>query len=621
MNLSEIKSPADLKALDITQMNELAGQIRQFLIENVAKTGGHLSSNLGVVELTMALHYVFDSPSDKIFFDVGHQSYVHKILTGRMDQFDKLRQYQGLSGFQKRHESPCDPWEAGHSSTALSAALGMAVARDLNQEHYSVVPVVGDAAMAGGLSVEALNEIGAEKRNIVIIFNDNNMSISAGVGALNETFTRLRTSKPYVELKHDLTDALSTSKAGESILNSLRDVKNSVKKSIVNDSFFGELGLDYIGPVDGHDLKKLIRTLKIAKEHNGPIVVHVITKKGKGYPFAENDTEGKWHGVSPFNPKTGKVISGVPINHCSWSALIADTVFDLAALNKDIVTLTPAMISGSKLEKLFKAYPERCFDCGIAEDHAAVFAASLANSGKKPFLSIYSSFLQRAYDQMNHEIARMDLPVVIGIDRSGLVGEDGATHHGVFDIQLLRALPNFILAQPKDAKEAQNLLYTAFNQNHPFAIRYPRGSVLNQHLDQYEMLPIGSWVKWEAANSRCIVFAYGSDVDRILSKVKINDLAVSVVNCRFFKPLDISMLVECCEKHLPMIIYETDIKTGGLSSAILETCNDLNLNAQFIRIGIEDHFVEHGSMRELRKVEHIDLDTLFKKIEEVIAIE
>ncbi len=601
MNIENIKGPQEIKQLSIAELETLSTEIRQFLIQSVAKTGGHLSSNLGVVELTIALHVVFDSPQDKIFFDVGHQSYVHKILTGRANRFDTLRQYKGISGFQKRAESIHDPWEAGHSSTALSAALGMAVSRDLNKEQYCVVPVVGDAAMAGGLSIEALNQIGSLQPNMVIIFNDNNMSISKNVGALNETFTRLRTSKPYNDLKQDISSVLSTSKHGESVLNAMRDVKNAVKKNIANHSFFTELNLDYIGPVDGHDLKSLIKTLTIAKKHRGPIVVHVITQKGKGYSFAEQDTQGAWHGVSQFNVAIGKPLKQLPENHCSWSEIIANTVVDLARTNEDIVTLTPAMIAGSKLEKFFKLFPQRAFDCGIAEEHAAVFAASLANCGKRPFLAIYSSFLQRAYDQFNHELARMDLPVVVGIDRCGLVGEDGATHHGVFDIQLLRALPNFILCEAKDSEEAQQLLYTGFQQSHPFAIRYPRGSEVYKKVNEYHEIEIGTWTKWQYNNnSKAIVITYGCDVERVIAKASINEIAITVINARFFKPLDTEMLHFCAASNLPIIVYETDIQAGGLSSAILEYCNDAHLTMPLIRLGIKDHFVEHGSLPQLR---------------------
>lgn len=611
MNIFDIKGPSDIKTLSYAQLEDLAQQIRIFLIESIAKTGGHLSSNLGVVELTLAMHYVFDSPQDKFIFDVGHQSYVHKILTGRAGQFTQLRQYKGIAGFQKRKESDHDAWEAGHSSTSLSAALGMCVARDLDHQHFQVVPVIGDGALTGGMAMEALNQIGSEQRNMVIIFNDNNMSISQNVGAMDETFTRLRTSKPYNTLKEDLKGALSTSKMGKSVLTSMKNIKNAVKENVVDTSIFGDFNLDYIGPVDGHDIRRLIKVLEIARRHDGPIVVHVLTKKGKGYPFAEEDKEGKWHGVSQFDPKTGLSLSRMPAGQKSWSEVISCTLCELAKMNEDIVAITPAMKSGSKLSNFFTAYPNRSFDCGIAEEHAMTFAAGLAASGKHPFLSVYSSFLQRAYDQISHDVARMKLPVVIGIDRCGLVGEDGETHHGVFDIAMLRHIPNLILSQPKDAIEAQQLLYTAFSQKAPFAIRYPRGNTPFHKLEHYDALPIGSWTTWQYGHdSKLCVITYGDNVDKVISKAKVNALPITVVNARFFKPLDETMLEEICQLEIPVIIYETDVLAGGLSSAILEFANDHGYAKHFIRIGIHDHFVEHGSMPQLKKVEHLDINTL-----------
>lgn len=615
MNIYDINGPEDIKHLSIDELETLCNDIRTFLVDNVSKTGGHLSSNLGVVELSVSLHYLFHSPKDKLIFDVGHQSYIHKILTGRAPQFSTLRQYKGLSGFQKRYESEHDVWEAGHSSTSLSAALGMAVARDLNHENYHVIPVIGDGSLSSGMSMEALNQIGYEKKNMIIIFNDNNMSISKNVGAMDATFTRMRTSKPYIALKEDISSSLSTSKLGKTVLNNLRSFKNSVKDNVVDTSIFGEFDLEYIGPVDGHDVKALLKILKVAKKHKGPIVVHVITKKGKGYSFAEEDVLGEWHGVPQFDAKSGVFLSKTPMGHASWSEVMSESLLHLAKTNKDIVAITPAMVGGSKLSKFFDTYPERSFDCGIAEEHATTFAASLANCGKRPFISMYSSFLQRAYDQINHDIARMDVPVVIGIDRAGLVGEDGETHHGVFDISILRSLPNIILTQPKDAIEAQNLLYTAFQQPHPFAIRYPRGNVPFTPLDSLEMIPIGSWTTWSyAKKSKVIVIAYGSDVDKIISKAKVNARPITVVNARFFKPLDETMMQEIITSKLPVIIYETDTLTGGLSSAILEYANDHNCKKHFERIGIANHFVEHGSLPILRKSEHIDMNSLFDSI-------
>lgn len=616
MNIYDIKGPEDLKELSIAQLQDLAQQIRVFLVQSIAKTGGHLSSNLGIVELTLAMHYVFQSPQDKFLFDVGHQAYVHKILTGRAAQFPNLRQYKGIAGFQKRKESVHDAWEAGHSSTSLSAALGMAVARDLNHGTFQVVPIIGDGALTGGMAMEALNQIGSEQRNMVIIFNDNNMSISKNVGAMDEAFTTLRTSKSYNIIKEDLKSTLSTSKIGKSVLQTMTNMKNTVKENVVDTSIFGDFNLDYIGPVDGHDLKSLLKVLKIAKHHDGPIVVHVITKKGKGYRYAEEDKDGKWHGVSQFDPNTGETLSKTPVGHCSWSEVISTTLLTLAEKNTDIVAITPAMKGGSKLEKFFRALPDRSFDCGIAEEHAMTFAAGLAASGKRPFISIYSSFLQRAYDQINHDVARMNLPVVIGVDRCGLVGEDGETHHGVFDVAMLRPIPNMIIAQPKDAVEAQNLLYSAFQHTSgPYAIRYPRGNVPFQKVSSYTWIEPGTWTSWcECVDIQAIIITYGADVDKVISKARVNNLPIMVVNARFFKPIDGVMMEQLCEMHKPIIVYETDMKVGGLSSACLEFMNDHGCLEHLVRMGIDDHYVEHGSLPQLRKVEHLDTNSLFELI-------
>lgn len=617
MHVYDISGPADIRQLSIKELEALAAEIRAFLIESISRTGGHLSSNLGIVELTLALHVVFDSPRDRILFDVGHQSYVHKILTGRARQFSTLRQYKGLSGFQKRHESEHDCWEAGHSSTSLSAALGMAVARDLNGEHYHIVPVIGDGAMASGMSMEALNQIGGEERNMIIIFNDNSMSISRNVGAMDVAFTRLRTSRSYTTLKNDLQQGLSTSRFGRSLLKGMKNFKNAIKDNVVDTSIFGEFNLDYIGPINGHDLSELIKVLKVAKQHKGPIVVHVLTKKGKGYPYAENDKEGAWHGVAPFDPNSGKPLAALPAGHCSWSEAIARILCDLARDDRDIVAITPAMKAGAKLDGFAREFPQRFFDCGIAEEHAMTFAAGLAASGKRPFISVYSSFLQRAYDQINHDVARMKLPVVIGIDRCGLVGEDGETHHGVFDITMLHAIPNLIMAQPKDVQEARALMKTAFGCAQPFCIRYPRGSVPYTK-EEGEPAPVGTWTRWAPQReARVCVISYGSDIDRIISKVRANDMPVEIVNARYFKPLDEAMLDDILYRSIPVIVYESDMLDGGLSSAILQYINDHRICCHLIRIGIGDHYVEQGSIPQLRRAEKIDMNTLFKELEEL----
>jgi 1-deoxy-D-xylulose-5-phosphate synthase len=611
VDIKLIKNPKFLKEASVKECQVLGEQIREFLINSISKTGGHLASNLGVVELTIALHKAFNSPEDKIFFDVGHQCYTHKILTGRANEFNKLRQYNGLSGYQKFEESEHDVWEAGHSSTSLSAALGMAIARDLNNEKYHVVPIIGDGALGSGMALEALNNIGSEKRNMIIVFNDNNMSISNNVGAMTKGFARLRTEKRYNSLKQEMKTALNKTDVGKNVLNGLRGIRNIVKEQVVDAGIFGEFDIDYLGPVDGHNIRDLINAFEVAKNHEGPIVIHVLTKKGKGYKFCEEDSVGKWHGVGPFNIATGKPLVGNEGKLISWSQVISDALYELAKEDEDILVLTPAMIAGSKLEKFFAKYPERSFDCGIAEEHAVTLSAALALSNKKPFLSIYSSFLQRGYDQLNHDVCRMNLPVVFGIDRAGIVGEDGDTHHGVFDISFMRSLPNIIMSQPKDAKEANNLLYTAFNQKQPFSIRIPRGSTESNN-DKFEKIEIGSWSIFnDKEYNKVVVLTYGPDVDKILNKILVNNLPITVVNCRFFKPLDNNMLEYISNKKLKTIIYETDILIGGLGSAILEWANDNKKDMDIVRFGIDDQFVTFGSVNQLRKDLGIDINSLF----------
>lgn len=613
MRIYDIGSPKQIKNMSIPQLVELSNDIRSFLINSISKTGGHLSSNLGVVELSIAMHYVFDAPNDKLIFDVGHQCYTHKILTGRSRQFTTLRKKDGLSGYQKRSESIYDCWEAGHSSTSLSAALGYAIARDIKKENYEVVALIGDGALSGGMAMEALNDIGSKQKKMIIIFNDNNMSISRNHGGIEQRITSVRSSQIYRGIKHDIKSNLQTNKVGTSILNAMTSVRDIVKHDIINAGLFQDFNLDYIGPVDGHNISDLIKVLNTAKEHDGPIVVHVLTKKGKGYPYAEKDKVGKWHGVSPFDIETGRSLMKLPNDELTWSEVISRTLMDLARKDKNIVAITPAMAQGSKLLDFEKAYPNRFFDCGIAEQHAITMACGMAAGGLKPFVSVYSSFLQRAYDQINHDMARMDLPVVVGIDRAGLVGDDGDTHQGVFDISMLRSIPNLILSQPHDAKEAQNLLYTAFVSQKPFCIRYPRGNVHYDKVDQYELIPIGSWTRYDVDDKPiCIVISYGYDVDNVIHKAKENNISMIVINARFFKPIDTKMIDELSSYDLPIYVYETDCKIGSLSSAILEYINTQKhiLNT----IGIEDHFVNHGSIRTLRIQEHIDTQSLFKEI-------
>lgn len=613
MNLLEIKDPSQIKSLSEDQLKDLAADIRSFLLSSISKTGGHLSSNLGIVELTLAMHYVFDSPKDKFIFDVGHQAYTHKILTGRADRFQTLRQKDGLSGFQKRAESEHDPWEAGHSSTSLSAAIGMAAARDLRHEQYEIIPVIGDGALTGGMALEALNDLGAQNRKVIIIFNDNKMSISRNSGGMEQAITRIRASDLYRNTKKGLNTSLPHSLIGKGMLNVLHNGRTYLKHQMIDAPLFSQFNLDYIGPVDGHNIHDLIHVLQAAKDHDGPIVVHVVTKKGKGYAPAEKDQNGAWHGVSPFDLKTGKPLHLSSPKELSWSEVISKTLIRLAKEDPLITAITPAMATGSKLLEFHQRFPERFFDCGIAEQHAITMAGGMAAGGLKPFVSVYSSFLQRAYDQISHDVARMNLPVVVGIDRSGLVGEDGATHQGIYDIAFLRSIPNVILCQPKDAQEAQDLLYSGFQSGKPWFIRYPRGSAPFHEKAQLNVIETGTWTSTSIGTPEQIVITYGPEVDRVIRKARENHLNLQVVNARFFKPIDKAMMQQLLDSGLPITVYETDTTCGGLSEAILE---EMNRQKQTIHIlGIDDKFVPHGSVRSLRKMEHIAMQDLMDQLD------
>lgn len=617
MKLSELKDPSQLKNLSLRELQDLAQQIRLFLIQSISKTGGHLSSNLGVVELTLALHYVFQSPKDKIIFDVGHQAYTHKLLTGRIDQFDSLRQYGGLSGFQKRCESRHDVWEAGHSSTSISAGLGFAVARDLQGQDYEVISVIGDGALGGGMALEALNDLGAQKRKMIIVFNDNKMSISPNLSGIERYITRVRTSRMYRMTKKDLYDSLSASNAGREILDFLRYSRDRLKEKVIDAPLFTQFNLDYIGPVDGDSLPELIDAFQTAKEHDGPIVVHVQTTKGKGYPFAEYDQTGVWHGVGPFDIASGRFQVKKKAEQISWSELIARTLMWLAATDPKLCVITPAMANGSALLPFSHKYPNRFFDVGIAEEHAITMAAAMAAGGLHPFVSIYSSFLQRSYDQILHDAARMDLPIVVGVDRAGLVGADGETHQGIYDIAFLSTIPNVIVCQPKDGREAQNLLYTGFQTKHPYFIRYPKGSTQFHPLARLEAIPIGSWTRQESLpgqKPRQIVIAYGEAVSEILKRAEKEGRSLMVVNARFLKPLDEAMLDELFTMNLPITVYETDSAQGGLASAIADWLEKKTHG--FERLSLKDGFVCQGSVEELKKEQQVSLDDLFERLDQ-----
>lgn len=623
VDLNTISSPSFLKNLNKKQLQDLAVDIRKFLVEKCSVTGGHIGPNLGVVELTIALHRVFNSPQDKFLFDVGHQAYVHKILTGRADQFDTLRQYKGLCGFPKRNESEHDVWETGHSSTSLSAAMGMAAARDVQGKHNHVVPIIGDGALTGGMALEALNHIGHEKTNMTVILNDNEMSIAPNVGALHNMLSRMRTATPYNRAKDDFEGLLKRIPAvGGRLASTAERVKDGLKYLVVPGMFFEELGFTYLGPIDGHDFEALESTLLNAKRTEGPVIVHVITKKGKGYSPAENDKIGDWHGTGPYKMETGDFVKS-SVTAPGWSKLIADTVTRIAREDDRVVTITPAMPVGSKLEGFAKEFPKRFFDVGIAEQHATTMAAGMAAEGSKPFLSIYSTFLQRAYDQMLHDICRQNLNVFVGIDRSGLVGADGETHQGVFDINFLRSMPNIVIMMPKDENEGQHMVQTALAYDEgPICLRYPRGNGLGVPMDEeLKTLPIGSWEVLKAGTDATIL-TFGTTIpmaEAAAEKLAEQGISVEIVNARFIKPMDEEMLHRIYQTGRPVLTIEESMLQGGFGSAVLEFANDHGYDTnQTERMGIPDEFIEHGSVDLLMRDIHLTAEEAEKRITKLV---
>nr|WP_039813533.1 1-deoxy-D-xylulose-5-phosphate synthase [Jeotgalibacillus malaysiensis] len=625
MEINQIKDPGFLKDMNKEQLIELSEEIRTFLIEKLSATGGHIGPNLGVVELTLALHKHFDSPFDKFLWDVGHQSYVHKILTGRADQFDTLRQYKGLCGFPKMIESEHDVWETGHSSTSLSAAMGMAIARDIKGDSNFVVPIIGDGALTGGMALEALNHIGHEKKDMIVVLNDNEMSIAPNVGALHSVLGRMRTAGKYNKAKDDLEYLIKKVPAvGGRLASAAERVKDSLKYLLVSGMFFEELGFTYLGPVDGHNFDELDENIKYAKKTKGPVILHVITKKGKGFHPAENDTVGTWHGTGPYKIDTGDIIKS-SAKAPGWSALVAETVRKEARTDKRIVAVTPAMPVGSKLEGFASEFPDRMFDVGIAEQHATTLSAGLATQNMKPFLAIYSTFLQRAYDQVVHDICRQNLNVFIGVDRAGLVGADGETHQGVFDIAFLRSLPNMVVMMPKDENEGQHMVHTALTYDKgPIAMRYPRGNGLGVPMDEkLYQIPIGSWEVLKDGNDAAIL-TFGTTIPMALEaaeKLRNEGISVRVINARFIKPLDEAMLKDLLNLNIPLLTIEEAVLQGGFGSAVLEFAHEQKIShATIERMGIPDQFIEHGNVDQL--LEEIDLtaDQAVKVIRSIVPM-
>ncbi|MFY2152248.1 1-deoxy-D-xylulose-5-phosphate synthase [Mammaliicoccus sciuri] len=597
MDVSKIKNPSFLKDLSHQELEQLSSDIRKFLIETCSLTGGHIGANLGVVELTLSLHKHFNSPVDKILWDVGHQTYIHKILTGRGHEFNSLRQYKGLCGFPKMKESEHDVWEAGHSSTSLSAAVGMAKARDILGQDHHVVPVIGDGALTGGMALEALNHIGHDKTNLTIILNDNEMSIAPNVGAMHNMFARIRSNQNYNRFKFDAESLINRLPGGDLLKDSADKIKDSLKYLVVDGIFFEELGIKYIGPVDGHNFKALDEAITVSKQMDKPVLIHVVTKKGKGYKPAEKDIIGTWHGLGPYKLETGEAIKG-NAEGPAWSTLMSDEVLAYAQQDKRIVAITPAMPVGSKLTKFQQTLPEQFFDVGIAEQHAVTMAAGLATQGMKPYVAIYSTFMQRAYDQLLHDVDRQNLNVLFGVDRAGLVGADGETHQGVFDVGFLSQFPNFTIMMPKDGNEAKNMIKTAFETDHgPMAIRYPRGNapLLDDSKDS-ERLKIGSW-NVERNGDDLTIISYGptvSLVTEVADELLKEDIHINIINARFIKPMDYEMLHNLGKASKPILTVEEAMLTGGLGSQIATFMKDNDYHNTIRRIGINDTYIEHG---------------------------
>lgn len=601
MFTNQIDSPDKLKQLSPEELPQVAAEIREFIVEQLKFTGGHLGANLGVVELTLAMHYVFDSPRDKFIWDVGHQAYVHKILTGRADQFDTLRQYKGLCGFPKRSESEHDVWETGHSSTSLSAAMGMAVARDLKGDDYNIVAVIGDGAMTGGMAFEALNNIGHEQKDVMIVLNDNEMSIEQNVGAMHHYLGKLRTDKHYKKVKEEVETLLKRIPAiGGRVAKTMERLKDSIKYMLVSGVIFEELGFTYLGPIDGHNVKDVIKTLKQGADTKGPVLVHVVTKKGKGYKPAEEATDNM-HGIGAIKVESG-ALKSTPKGP-NYKNVFTDTLMELAAEDERIVALTPAMLGGSGLTKFAKRFPDRCFDVGIAEQHAVTMAGGIATQGLKPVVAIYSTFLQRGYDQVIHDIVRQNLNVFFAIDRAGFVGADGETHQGVYDIAFLRCLPNITIMAPKDENEFRHMIYTAIEADGPTAVRYPRGEGLGIPLDEtLQAIPVGQSEVLREGRDVALV-ALGTMVPLAVEAAELlqrEGISARVINARFVKPLDEQMILKQARDNMPIVTIEEGVRQGGFGSAVLEFLAERHIRHLAVEvIGTPDYFVEHGSVSDL----------------------
>jgi len=623
--LDQIEFPIDVKKLDLEELGKLCREIREEIISTVSRNGGHLASNLGVVELTVALHHVFELPHDKVIWDVGHQSYAHKILTGRRDRFHTLRQYEGISGFPKRDESPYDAFDSGHSGTSISSALGMAEARRQRGEEGKVIAVIGDGSMTAGVAFEGLNQTGHVDQDLIVILNDNEMSISPNVGALSSYLNRLMTGQFVNRFREDIKAFLDTLPGiGKSVLRFAKQAEESLKGLLIPGLLFEELGLKYIGPIDGHRLDYLIETFQNIKKLRGPILVHVITKKGKGYPPAEMNP-ARFHSVAPFVVETGEPRKDQIKNPPTYTEVFGDTLCQLAKENRRLIAITAAMQSGTGLEQFSKEFPDRFYDIGIAEQHAVTFAAGLALEGMKPVVAIYSTFLQRAYDQVLQDVCLQNLPVVFALDRGGIVGEDGPTHHGLFDFSYLRHIPNLVIMVPKDEDEFQHMIKTAVECPLPVAFRYPRGKGEGvKRSDILKSIDIGKGEVLRKGDD-VLILAIGSTVypslraAERLAQVGINP---AVINSRFLKPLDGDLLCDWAKRIGKVLTVEENVLLGGFGSAVLELFQERGLfSIRVKRLGIPDLFVEHGPQPLLRAKYGIDENGILGAVQEMVGEE
>lgn len=614
MVLDKIQRPNDVKELKEQELPILADEIRQFIIDKVSDNGGHLASNLGVVELTIALHRCLNFPQDKLIWDVGHQSYTHKILTGRKNGFDSLRKYHGMSGFSKRDESNCDAFDTGHSSTSLSAGLGMVCARELKKEKYKVVSVIGDGSLTGGLAFEALNNAASLKSNYIMILNDNHMSISENVGGLSHYLAGVRTAKGYTNFKKNVKASLSKMNAiGEELERNIRRAKSMLKQVFIPGMFFEDMGITYLGPIDGHNIEALTEVIEDAKQVEGAVLIHVITEKGKGYEPAQLHPES-YHGVGPFIKKNG--MAKKPKEEATYTDIFAKTICELAQTHEKLVTITAAMMDGCGLKGFAKRFPDRFFDVGIAEEHAVTFACGLAAGGFHPFFTVYSSFLQRGYDQILHDMCMQNLPVTLMLDRAGLVGNDGETHQGVFDLSYLTMIPNMTVFAPKNRYEFQDAIAFAADFEAPMAIRYPKTDAVRILKEYREPIKLGK-SEWIRRGSRVALLAIGTmvetamEVEELLAKDGID---ATVVNLRFAKPLDYEMLDEVLDYHSLIVTMEENVLSGGVGEHI---CRYVELHSTGVRViacGIPDKFIHQGSIKELLEETGLDANSIYQKI-------